>query len=111
MPGKKSKLTVLAARKQLLLAESELNRQKLIREMHGWKHEFEVSKHELTSIGSLASLTTKLAATFAAAGRAFGHSHGHKGKKSWVSSLINGATTGTSLWYLVRSLRRRFRPG
>ncbi|HEX9046764.1 MAG TPA: hypothetical protein VF988_07040 [Verrucomicrobiae bacterium] len=103
----RSKLTPLQARKQLLLTESELNRQNLVREWKGWKHQFELSKHELASIGSLASLTTKLAATFAAAGRAIGHSH--NGKRSWITTLVNSATTGTSLWYLARSIRRRFR--
>jgi hypothetical protein len=109
MPGQASQLTLLASRKRLLLTESELNRQHLVREWHAWKDEFESSKRELSSLGSLASLTTKLAATFAAAGHAF--SRGNGAKRSWISALLNGATTGTSLWFLVRSLRRRMHAG
>ena len=103
MPGKKSQLTVLAARKRLLLAESELNRAQLVREMDAWKDQFHRSKERLEDLGHAASVTAKVAATVATAGRLFSR---RNGKRSWIASLLNGATTGTSLWYLFRSLRR-----
>ena len=107
MLGKKSQLTALALRKQLLLAESELNRKQLIREVEEWKDEFHRSKERLENLGSVASMTAKVAATVATASRVFSGSNG--GKRSWIASLFNSATTGTSLWFLFRSFRRKAR--
>jgi hypothetical protein len=106
MPGEKSKLTSLETRKQLLLLESDLNRAQFIEALQDWKDEFHRTKEHLTQLGSMASLATKLAATFSTARGLFSRPPSG-GKKSWLSFVFDGMTAGTSLWYMLRSQRRR----
>ncbi len=106
MAGKRSQLTPLAARKKLLLMESELNRLQFIEAVRDWKAEFRRSKQQLASFGSLASLAGKVASVVPALGGLFSRRPAHR-KKRRFSSLFNGMLTGTSLWLLLRSLRRR----
>jgi hypothetical protein len=105
MPGKKPRLTPLETRKQLLLVESELNRAQLLDEVRDFKNEIHRLMNQAHGIGFMASLAARLAATISAAGRAFSH-HDEGGKTSWISTLLNGARVGTSLWRLLRSWRR-----
>jgi len=106
MPGENVHLTPLESRKQLLLLESELNRAQLLNEVHDLKNEIHRLKDQLHAIGSVASSAAKLADTVSAIGRAF--SHREEGDKaSWISRLLNGAKTGTSLWLLLRSCWRK----
>jgi hypothetical protein len=99
MSGKKSQLTPLATRKQLLLVESELNRVQLLNEVRDFKNEIHHLRHQVCAIGSVASSAAKLAATF------FHHDEGKK--SSWVSTLLHGMQAGASLWRLLRSCRRK----
>jgi hypothetical protein len=104
MSGKKSQLTPLETRKQLLLVESELNRAQLLNELHDFKNEIHHLKHQVWEMGSIAASAAKLATTFSAIGQAFSHrNEGEKEKPSWISTLLNGAKAGTSLWLLLRS--------
>ena len=104
MSGKKPQLTSLETRKQLLLVESELNRAQLLNELRDFKNEIQHLKHQMWEIGSIAAPAAKLATTFSAIGQAF--THRNEGKKpSWISTLLNGAKAGTSLWLLFRSRR------
>jgi len=106
MSGKKSQLTSLETRKQLLLVESELNRAQLLNELRDFKSEIRHLKHQVLEIGSIATSAAKLATTFSAIGQAF--SHRNEGEKpSWISTLLNGAKAGTSLWLLLRSCWHR----
>jgi hypothetical protein len=106
MSGKKSQLTSLETRKQLLLVESELNRAQLLNELRDFKNEIHHLKNQACEMGSIAASTAKLAATFSAIGQAFSHrNEGEEGKPSWISTLLNGAKAGTSLWHLFRSCR------
>jgi hypothetical protein len=106
MPEKKPKLTALEARKQILLLESKLNREQLVESIAEWKEEFHHSKQQLARIGSWASLATKAFATFTTAKRLFSRSKAG-GKKSWFSFLLDGLSTGTSLWFMLRSHGRK----
>jgi hypothetical protein len=106
MPGEKSKLTSLDTRKQLLLLESDLNRAQFVEALQEWKDEFHRTKEHLTRLGSMASLAARLAATFSTARRLFSRP-AEGGKKSWLSFLFDGMTAGTSLWYMMRSQRRK----
>jgi hypothetical protein len=106
MPGEKSKLTPIETRKQLLLLESDLNRAELIEAMRDWKNEVHRAKEHLTRLGTMASLAARIAATFSTARQLFSHP-ADAGKKSWLSFLLDGVTTGTSLWYTLRSHRRK----
>jgi len=104
MSGKKSQLTTLETRKQLLLVESELNRAQLLNELRDFKKEIHLLKNQVKAIGSLAASATKLAATFSAIGTAFTHRDaGENGKSSWISTLLNGARTGASIWSALRA--------
>jgi hypothetical protein len=105
MPGKKSQLTPLETRKQMLLVESELNRAQLLNEMRDFKNEIQLLKDKLYVIGSVTSAAAKLAVTLSAVGRAFSLQDGVK--SSWVSALVNGAKAGASLWRLMRSDRHK----
>ena len=106
MPGEKTKLTSLETRKQLLLLESDLNRTQFMEAFQDWKDEFHRTREHLTQLGSMASLATKLAATISTARRLFSRPAAG-GKKSWLSFLFDGMTAGTSLWYMLRSQRRK----
>jgi hypothetical protein len=104
MPGKNFHLTPLESRKQLLLVESELNRAQLLNELHAFKSEIDHLKEQAHAIGSIASSAAKLANTFSAIGNAFTHRDAsEKGKSSWISTLLNGARTGASIWGALRS--------
>ena len=108
MSGRKSQLTPFESRKQLLLVESELNRAQLINEMRDFKNEIHHLNHQVVGIVSTASLAAKLVAAFSGVRRAFSHSdEGENEKPSWFSTLLNGAKVGTSLWRLMRSVRRK----
>jgi hypothetical protein len=104
MAGKKSQLTSLETRKQLLLVESELNRAQLHNELRDFKNEVHVLKNQMQAISSLAASAAKLAATFSAIGTAFTHRNpGDNGKSSWISTLLNGARTGASIWSALQT--------
>jgi hypothetical protein len=103
MPGKTSQLASRETRKQLLLLESDLNRAKLLEDLRDWQTEFHRAKDHITNVVSLASTAAKLAATFSTARRLFSGRHSTGGKRSWLSFLFDGITTGTSLWQLLRS--------
>jgi hypothetical protein len=106
MPETKPKLTPLAVRKQLLLLESDLNRARLVETLDELRQEFHHSKERLAQLGSMASTAAKVVATVSSARRILSR-RGLNGKKSWLSFLFDGMTTGTSLWYLFRSNRRK----
>ncbi len=104
MPGENFHLTPLESRKQLLLVESELNRAQLINELRALKSEINHLKAQAHAIGSIASSAAQLATTFSAISRVFTHRNGEEGKsRSWISTLLNGARTGISLWSALRS--------
>jgi hypothetical protein len=104
MSGKNLHLTPLEARKQLLLVESELNRAQLLNELRELRNEIHHLKDQVHAIGSLASSATKLATTFSAIGNAFTHKNPEEKKKtSWISTILNGARTGASIWGALRS--------
>jgi hypothetical protein len=104
MPGKSFQLTSLETRKQLLLVESELNRAQLLNELRNFQNEIHHLKAQVQAVGSLASSAAKLATTFSAIGNAFTHRDpDEKKKSSWISTLLNGARTGASIWGAVRS--------
>jgi hypothetical protein len=104
MLGKNLDLTPLKSRKQLLLVESELNRAQLLNELRDLNHETHYLKTQIQSAGNLITSAAKLATTFSAIGSAFTHRDTREnGKSSWLSTLINGARTGATIWGTIRS--------
>jgi hypothetical protein len=109
MHGSTSQLTPLAARKQLLVMESELNRAELIREWSSLREEALELAGDLTgdanALGSLASAGAALFTTGATLRRWLFKDNGAQ-KASWIQTLINGARTGISVWLALRPRAR-----
>jgi len=107
MSGKNIHLTPREFKKQLLLVESELNRAQLLSELHDLKIEIHQLKVQAQAVGSLATAAAKLATTFSAIGGAFTHRREENaGKASWISTVLNGARTGATIWEALRSQRK-----
>jgi hypothetical protein len=105
MCGKRPRLKPLEARKQLLLAESDLNRTRLIQEWNGLKGEVHRLTRQVRTVGSFASLAAVVWAAFSARRRGPGPDD-RNGKTSWGSKLLNCARTGASLWVVLKSCFR-----
>lgn len=104
MFGKSPHLNPLAARKRVLIAQSELNRDQLV---GGWVTLTE-DVHTLTgrakSFGSMASSAAVLVTGLAAL-RKF--KTGNAGTKaSWPQTILQGAGLVSTLWLAFRSRRR-----
>ena len=96
MFGKSSRVSPLAVRKQLLIAESELNRTQLDADTSTLTAGVRMLADRAKSIGSVASVATLLVAGFAVARR--GNYKGAEGKRSWWQWILKGAGTVSSLW-------------
>ena len=94
----------LQVRKKLLLAESELHRAELVRELKELKGEVEHIKSHLKTVGSIASSAALAASAFSLFRRHL--SRNGSGKPSWISTALAGARIGTSLFLKVKSLFR-----
>jgi len=106
MPGK-PRLKLLKARRQLLLAESDLNRARLLQEWIGLKGEVHHLTHQIRKVGSIASLAAALMEAFSAWRHGSTGPAGRNGKTSWFSTLLKKALTGASLLGLLKSLFRQ----
>lgn len=102
MASKKTKLTPLEVRKQLLVLESELNRRLLVEAVDDWHEEVHRTKQHLLTLGSTVSTVAKVGATISIVRRLFARRNGHA-KSSWLGGLFRGVTTGMSVWKFVRS--------
>lgn len=109
MSGKKSQLTPLEARKQLLLVESELNRAQFLQALRGFKGEILHLAGGMRMAGSNASLAIKAAAIFSILQRMFFGKAGSVENASWFSRLFKGTKLGTLLWLLFRPPRHKAR--
>lgn len=111
MFGKKAYLKTLESRKQALLAESEVNRIELLNEWETLKVEANRVKRQLRAAGSIASSAAILATVASLMRRR--HAEPAKpenhARPSWLGAALNGAQTGASLFFKVRSLMRQRR--
>jgi hypothetical protein len=96
MSGKKSQLSPRQTRKQLLIAESELNRVRLSEEWQYMTHEVRDLAHRAKTIASWASSAALLVAGLRALRRAAPASG--TAKVSWFKKLLNGARMASTLW-------------
>lgn len=94
-------MTVLESRKQLLVAESELNRAQLMHEWQTMTDEVHALTRHAKTIGSLAAVAGLLAAGIAS----FGHQKSAPAdeKPSWWRTALKYAGVATSLWSAFRS--------
>ena len=101
MRGKYPSLTPLAARKQLLLAESEINRAEFGREWNCLGEEAAGLAHQARSLAMLATTGAALFASGSVLRRWLFKRSDHK--PSWVGNLINGVRNGISIGLALRS--------
>ena len=104
MFGKKSHVTPLELRKQLLIAESELNRAQLAGDMAALTAGVRTLTDRAKSFDSIASSAAVLVAGLAAFRR--GKPAGADAKPSWRQTILKGAGLISTLWLAFRSQRR-----
>jgi hypothetical protein len=102
MSGKNTGLNSLHSRKQLLLAESELNRAQLFEDALALKADFRVLASRAKSLDSIISSAAMLLAGLADFGR--GKSAEPAAKSSWLQTVLKGVN-------LVSTVYQAFRQG
>lgn len=104
MFGKDSRMTPLESRKQLLIAESELNRAELVGDLAALKTGVRTLTDRAKSFGSIASSAAVLVAGLAAFRRA--KSAPADANPSWLQTIFKGAGLISTLWLAFRSQGR-----
>ena len=102
---KTSHVTPLEMRKQLLIAESELNRAQLAQEWSAMAAGVRTLTARVKIYGSLASSAAVLGAGLAAFRRGKFRS-ADASKPSWLQTILKGAGMVSSLWLAFRAKRR-----
>ena len=97
-------MNTLATRKQLLLAESELNRVQLGREMAELRAGIRTLTGRAQSFTSIVSSVAVVVSALAAFRR--GKSADAGAKPSWPQTILKGAGLISSLWLAFRSQER-----
>ena len=101
MSGTKSRLTSLALRKQLLLAESEVNRVHLANDCRRLVEESQVIVDRVHSIYSSVMSVVSIGVAGFKAAKDMRAASGN-GKASWISKVFNGVRVGAALWKSFR---------
>ena len=96
MSGENARMNALASRKQLLIAESELNRAQLVREWQTMADEVHSLADQARTISSFASAAASLAAGVACFRRKKSASAAEK--PSWLQTVLKGAQLAGALW-------------
>jgi hypothetical protein len=104
MFGKISRVNPLESRKQLLVAESELNRAQLVQEWSAMTAGVRTLTDRAKTYGSLASSAALLVAGLAAFRR--GKSEDAGAKPSWWRTILKGAGWVSTLWLAFRAKGR-----
>lgn len=95
----------LASRKQLLIAESELNRAQLAGDLAALKTGVCALAGRAKSLGSIASSAMMLVAGLAAFRR--GKTVAADAKPSWLQTILKSAGLISTLWLAFRSRRQK----
>jgi len=101
MFGKTSHVSPLETRKQLLIAESELNRAQLSEEWQTVAHGVRGLAHRVKTIGAWASSAALLVAAVTALRR--GPPAPGTAKSSWFQKILNGARVASTIWLAFRT--------
>jgi hypothetical protein len=104
MFGKKPRLNPLELRKQLLIAESEINRAQLVQEWVAMTVGVRTLTDRVKSFGSIASAAALLVAGLAAFRR--GKRVDADVKPSWLQTALKGAQLAGSIWLALRARSR-----
>jgi len=91
----------LQVRKELLVAESELNREQLIEEWQAMTEGVRTWRARVKTVGSLASAAALLVAGVSAVRRRGASSNG--AKSSWLETALKGAKIAGSVWLALRA--------
>ncbi len=108
MFGKNPRVNPLESRKQLLVAESELNRAQLVQEWQAMADGVRSVADRASAISSVAAATASLVAGLTSFRCA--RSAAQDGKISWWQTFVKGASLAGSLWTKFRP-RGRDRDG
>lgn len=100
MFGKNTRLNPLDLRKQMLIAESELNRAQLIEDWRRMAEEAHTLAAEASTIRSFAAATATLVAGAASFWQK--KSPPPDSKPSWLQTILKSAGTISSLWSAFR---------
>jgi negative regulator of sigma E activity len=95
----------LESRKQLLIAESELNRAQLVHELETIKCKVRSLANQAQTIGSLASAAATLIAGIASFRRKKEPAPAAE-KPSWLQTIVKGAGLVSTVWSAFRSRRK-----
>ena len=95
MSGKNVRVTPLASRKQLLIAESELNRAQLVWEWEAVTDDVHAITHQAQTVGSLAASVATLVAGLASSRR---EKSAATGRPAWLQTILQGADLVSSIW-------------
>jgi hypothetical protein len=101
MFGKKSHLSPLESRKQLLIAESELNRTQLSEEWQTMAHGVRGLLRRAKTIAAWGSSAALLVAGVTALRR--GPPAPGTAKTSWLQKILNGARVASAIWFAFRA--------
>ena len=106
---KNSHLNILQTRKRLLLAESEVNRAELSKELDALKGEIARVKKHIATAGSIVSSAAVVATAASLFSRRFGRSEksDSSAKTPWVSAALDGVRIGTLLFSKIKSFFRK----
>jgi hypothetical protein len=98
-------MKTLESRKQLLIAESELNRAQLASDWRSMTDEVHALSNRAKTIGTMASVTATLLAGISSLRRKPAPSG--SAKSGWWPTLLKVATIATSIWSEIRSQDHR----
>ena len=101
---KNPRMNPLESRKQLLIAESEINRAQLVGDMAAVAAGVRTLTNRAKSFGSIASTAAVLVAGLAAFRR--GKPVDAGAKPSWLQNILKGAGMVSTLWLAFRSRGR-----
>jgi len=105
MSGTNPRLTPLESRKQILIAESELNRAQLGEDVAALKTEVGALTEHAKSFGALASSAAILLAGVAAIRQA--RSVFAVAKPSWRQTIVKGAGLVSTMWLALRAAAQK----
>jgi hypothetical protein len=101
MPGKNPRLTPLQSRKQLLIAESELNRAQFVEEWESVAGGVHAAADRAKSFAAIASSAAVLVAALTAFRRR--KPAPVEAKPSWLRAILKAARLVTTVWLAFRS--------
>jgi hypothetical protein len=103
MFGKSPRLSPLESRKQLLIAESELNRARMVQELSALKSDANAFVDRVKSFGFIGSSIAGLVSSLTAIRRE--EPTNGDGKSHWLRRIVKGAGLVTSVWRAFRPKR------